>query len=119
MIRLEVSQFFMASESAKSDKLYPSDKGMTLYEFCVHESYYSTTVFFLYLLPWVFVGKTLDQIQRVMSLIPGQIYMQIISWHIKSSTASDDRPLGIYVDLLCILLQDRALFNLCVLLSFL
>jgi hypothetical protein len=27
--------------------------------------------------------------------------------------------LGIYVDLLCILLQDRALFNLCVLLSFL
>jgi len=47
--------------------------------------------FFLCLLPWVFVGKTLDQIQRVMSLIPGQI----ISWHIKSFTTLGDRTLGV------------------------
>jgi len=37
MVMLEVSQFFMASESAKSDKLYSSDKRRTLYEFCIYE----------------------------------------------------------------------------------
>jgi len=47
--------------------------------------------FFFYVLPRVFVGKTLDQIQRVMILIPGQI----ISWHIKSFTMLGDRTLGI------------------------
>lgn len=84
----------MTSESARSDKLYSSDKGRTLYEFCVYEFYYYTKVFFFFL-PWVFVGKTLDQIQRVMSLILGQICMQIISWHIKSFTAVGDRTVGI------------------------
>jgi hypothetical protein len=60
MVKLEVSQFFVANESARSDKLYPSDKGRTFYEFCIYKSYYSTTVFFYVCCPgylWVRTGS--------------------------------------------------------------